>query len=197
MSRESTTDSVLGMTLNLMTAAILAGLVLATVNYFTQERREKNEAEFKRQALQEALPDAASFAAVEGAEGEPESYRGLGPDGELVGYVLEVITRGYEGKIEMMLGVDSSLTIVNFQIVKQRETPGLGDRAREEWFRERFRGLSVGSLEVVKQAQAGKVEAITGATITSRAIADAFNEQVERLERLVQAGAEEPQEDGE
>ena len=174
--------------LNLMWAATLSGLILATLNYFTQPIRERNEAEFKEMARAAVLPRASRFEPIEGfAEGH-EWFRGFSEGEELVGYVVPVKKRGYEGHIEMMLGVDSSLAIVEFKLIKHRETPGLGAKAVEREFHDRFKGRRRGQLEVSKKAEEGKILAITGATITSRAIADAFAERLGQLETLALAG---------
>jgi electron transport complex protein RnfG len=180
-------DSVLTIALNLMWAATLAGLILASINFFTQPIRERNEAEFKEKARTAVLPQASSFDPIEGFAEGYEWYKGLDADAEFVGYVVPVKTRGYEGHIEMMLGVDPSLAIVEFKLLKHRETPGLGAKAVEQTFHDRFKGRKVDQLEVSKKAEKGKILAITGATITSKAIADAFAERLGVLETLAAA----------
>ena len=95
--------------------------------------------------------------------------------------------RGYEGHIEMMLGVDTALAITEVKLVKHRETPGLGAKAVEQAFHDRFKGRTADQLEVSKKGEEGKILAITGATITSKAIADAFVERLGELEMLAAA----------
>ena len=138
----------------------------------------------RARAMEQVLPAAARFEPIPGFPAGAEWHRGLDDAGQLVGYVLPVSTRGYEGHIEMMLGIDPSLAIVDFQIVKHRETPGLGAKAVEDKFRARFRGHTVDQLEVAKSPEPGKILAITGATITSRAIAVAFQKRLGQLAEL-------------
>jgi electron transport complex protein RnfG len=173
--------------LNLMWAATLSGLILAVLNFFTQPIRERNEAEFKEMARAAVLPEASRFEPIPGFAPGPEWFRGLADDGELAGYVVPVKNRGYEGHIEMLLGVDLSLAIVDFKLLKHRETPGLGAKAVDPEFHDRFKGRKADQLEVSKKAEPDKILAITGATITSKAIADAFAERLGELETLVAA----------
>lgn len=170
--------------LNLMWAATFSGLILATLNLFTQPIRERNEAEFKEMARAAVLPQASRFDPIEGFAPAHQWFKGFDDEGEFVGYVVPVKTRGYEGHIEMMLGVDSSLAITEFKLVKHRETPGLGAKAVEQEFHDRFKGRKADQLEVSKTAEEGKILAITGATITSKAIADAFAARLVQVETL-------------
>jgi len=180
-------DSLVTIATNLMWAALLSGLIIATLNFFTQPIRERNEAEFKELARAAVLPLASRFEPIEGfAEGH-EWFRGYDEQGNLVGYVLPASKRGYEGHIEMVLGVDASLAITEFKLVKHRETPGLGARAVEQQFHDRFKGRTADRLEVSKKGEGGKILAITGATITSKAIAEAFAERLAELQALAAA----------
>ena len=91
------------------------------------------------------------------------------------GYAVEVTpTTGFNGAITMMVGIDNEGKVLGISVVTQTETAGLGAVAAAttsagEAFRDQYVGLS-GSVSVTKDG--GEVEAITGATITSRAICD-------------------------
>lgn len=185
--RVTRSDSIPTIALNLMWAATLSGVILATLNFFTQPIRERNEAEFKERARAMVLPQANRFEPIEGFVEGHEWFRGFAADDAFVGYVVPVKKRGYEGHIEMMLGVDPSLAIVEFKLLKHRETPGLGAKAVDQKFHDRFKGRKVDRLEVSKKDEPGKILAITGATITSKAIADAFAERLAELETLAAA----------
>ena len=173
---------------NLMGAGLLAGIIIATVNFFTQPIRERNQEEQREEARREALPAAVNFEKLPGFQEGSEWYRGKNAAGQLVGYVMPVTTRGYDGKIEMVLGVDADLAITDFRILKHSETPGLGAKAVDEAFRSRFRGRKLGQLEVTKSPDPKKVLAITGATITSRAVASALDKRLARVAELAKNG---------
>jgi electron transport complex protein RnfG len=187
-ARRDREGTILGIALNLMAAGLISGLVLAVVNHFTQPIRERNEEMLRVRAMQEVLPAASRFEPIDGFTEGSEWFRGLDAEGRPVGYAVPVDTRGYEGRIAMILGVDNSLAIVDFRLIKHRETPGLGARATEEKFRERFRDRKAGQLEVTKRPEPGKILAITGATITSRAIAVAFDKRLRELASLAANG---------
>ena len=76
---------------------------------------------------------------------------------------------GFGGAIDMVVGIDAEGRVTGVAIVSMTETSGLGDNARKESFRSQFVGLS-GSAALTKDG--GSVDALTGATITSRAVAD-------------------------
>ena len=88
------------------------------------------------------------------------------------GYVVEVAPSGYGGEILLVVGVDSSCAVTGIQIVSHSETASLGanaaaDNAAGRSFREQFLGVT-GSLSVTKDG--GTIDALTGATMTSRAV---------------------------
>ena len=92
-----------------------------------------------------------------------------------------------------MVGVDREMKITGIKIAFQQETPGLGTRIEEvrkgdsaPWFQEQFRGKTLESLEVVRAADPERIEAITGATISSQAVANSVREAVEKLQNVIQ-----------
>jgi len=93
--RVTRSDSIPTIALNLMWAAVLSGLILATLNFFTQPIRERNEAEFKERARAMVLPQANRFEPIEGFVEGHEWFRGFAADDAFVGYVVPVKKRGY------------------------------------------------------------------------------------------------------
>ncbi len=184
-------STILGIALNLMAAGLLSGVILATINHFTQPIRERNEELMREQARKDVLPTASRFEPIAGFAAGAQWFRGFDEQGQLVGHVLPVTTRGYDGRIEMILGVDASFAITDFRVIKHSETPGLGAKAVEDNFRSRFRGRKLGELEVSKSPDPKKILAITGATITSRAIATAFDKRLGQLATLAANGFKE------
>ena len=172
---------VIRIALNLGAAGMLAGVILATVNYFTQPIRLENERIAQENARKMVLPAAETFQPIADLDGW---FLGLDGGGAKVGYVLPVVQRGYDGNIHMTLGTDKNFAVVDYKILKDRETPGLGAKAKEPFFHERFKGRTKDRLEVDKVPVEGKILAITGATITSRAIANGIKGQLETLEKL-------------
>ena len=97
--------------------------------------------------------------------------------------------QGYADRIELLLGLDPALeTITGLFILEQKETPGLGNKIIEPQWRNQFIGKQTDSwLTVVKTAETGKQEihAVTGATISSRAVAGIVNNAVAALKPVL------------
>jgi len=107
-------------------------------------------------------------------------YEGVGGDGEKAGYVVALSPEGYSGKIDMMVGISSAgETVTGMRVLRHTETPGLGAMAVRESFYGKFDGRSLTPLTVVKSAPGeNEIDAITSATITTRAITGAVNEAI-------------------
>lgn len=178
-------DSITRIALNLTVMALASGMILAVINHFTQPIRIANEEKMRAEAQRKVAPQqATSFEAIKGFSPDNTWYRGVDASGNRVGYVIPLKSRGYEGFIEMMLGVDTDHKIVDFVIVKHKETPGLGALAKEQPFRAKFVGRTVDRLEVSAKPEGDKIVAITGATITSRAVAKGLRETLKTLKEL-------------
>lgn len=159
----------LTVTLFLITA-VVAGL-LGFVNYLTEERIAAGQREKAKNAMQEVLP-AENYELLEAsAEGINAVYRA-----DDLGYVVDVTVNGFGGAINMMVGVDAEGRVAGVSIVSHSETASLGANCTREDFRSQFSGAE-GTLAVTKDG--GSVEALTGATVTSRAVTNGVNLAVE------------------
>ncbi|MBQ1801388.1 RnfABCDGE type electron transport complex subunit G [Lachnobacterium bovis] len=101
-----------------------------------------------------------------------------GKDGKTIGYVITVTAKdGSQGSITFSVGIKNDGTINGYSITASSETPGLGLKASEKEFSKQFNNKKVDKLEVVKQkpSQDNEIEAITGATITSKAVSNGCN----------------------
>lgn len=88
------------------------------------------------------------------------------------GYVVEVTPQASAGTIDMVVGVGADGTVTGVSIIDMSETSGLGANASKESFRSQYVGKS-GELAVSKDG--GEIDALTGATITSRAVTRGVN----------------------
>jgi len=166
----------------LFIAAAVTGLLVA-VNAFTAEPIENQLKKTRENTMREALPLAAEFTEVETEKSGSvvAVYEGFRKTDETVGFVIELIKPGYSGGIHMMVGISSlDDEITGMRIVRHTETPGLGARATNESFYKRFDGLPLSPLSVsrIPSDDKNKIDALTGATITTQAIVDAVNEAV-------------------
>lgn len=106
-------------------------------------------------------------------------YDALNSNGTVAGHVVKATGQGYADKIELLLGLDSEgTTITGLFILDQKETPGLGNRIEEDAWRNQYIGKSSNSpLVVIKgnSVNGNEIDAISGATISSRAVTDIVN----------------------
>ena len=127
---------------------------------------------------------------VEERSGQGGAYYVLkGEGGEPAGYVFLRTGPGLWGEITAAVGFDRGLeTLTGVDFLKQNETPGLGARIAEKWFREQFRGKR-GPFIVVGEgqpSQENEFDAITGATLTTNFVKDLLNGTVAQVKELVQ-----------
>ena len=121
---------------------------------------------------------AASFSDEKQIEKDGVSYTyydGLASDGSVMGYVFVTSAKGYGGDISVMVGVLGDGTVAGVNILSINETAGLGMNAKNQSFLDQFLGKS-GEIGVAKNNPSDtEIQALTGATITSRAMATAVN----------------------
>jgi len=150
--------------------------LLLYINTFTSEIVEdQNQAKIKG-ALEQIFPELTRF---EENEGISIIYKG----DSIVGYTFETSRNGYSGAIDILVGINKDYTIRDVAILSHTETPGLGSRITEEKFTGQFISLDSGNIALSKDG--GKIDAITGATISSRAVTEAIQEKmIEIIEKL-------------
>ena len=157
----------------LLICAVTAGL-LAGVNSITAPIIDELNAAKTQEAISAVLPggfdtEIADYADASGIVSKV--YQGAN------GYAVEVGPGGFDNTITMMVGIDNEGKVLGISVVNHTETAGLGavadaDPPKGIAFREQFMGAS-GSVSVTKDG--GTMDAITGATITSRAICVGVN----------------------
>lgn len=176
--------SVIKQALFLFTTTVIIAALLGVVHYVTEE---PIQAQLERELLlakQILLPSATTFETVDITKDSVPSVkmveRGLDISGSKVGYVVTVTPKGYGGEILIMVGFDASISLTSYRILKSNETPGLGDMAAKPEFTSRFEGWSGFPIDIVKNpAKETEVQAITGATITSKAMVQGINNAAE------------------
>ena len=171
MKKENNVMYVLRLALTLLIIAGVMAAALAGVNSVTAPIIEKLTYEKTQAAVSAVLPgggDTVDFPAMDLVS---KVYKGEN------GYAVEVTPSGFDNTITMMVGVDNEGAVTGISIIDHSETAGLGavaaaTTAAGEAFRSQFQGLS-GSVSVSKDG--GQVDAITSATITSRAVCAGVN----------------------
>lgn len=152
----------LGVTL--MIICIVAAGLLAFTNAKTEPIIAEHEQAQLEAALKELLPEAETFEPV--TEGEKVFYVAQ-KNGQDVGVVAVFPQKGFGGVMKLALGVDKDSKVTGFKVLQHSETPGLGARITEASFADQFIGKSTKD-----DFQVGEdVQAISGATISSRSVA--------------------------
>ena len=163
---------VLRLALILLAITSVVAAALAGVNSITAPIIEQLNAEKTQKAIEAVLPGGGDSVAFDDATGLVSVvYKGES------GYAVQVAPAGFDGAITMMVGVDFDGNVLGISVISHTETAGLGAVAAAttsagENFRAGFVGKS-GSVSVTKDG--GEIDAITGATITSRAVCVGVN----------------------
>lgn len=167
----------LKMVLVLFSVAIVSAGLLSFVYENTSKVIEQQKIQRVQRALRELLPQADRF------EEKEKDVLWIGYKGnKKIGIVFKIAPKGYGGPIETMVGVDllGKITGVRFASAAEglKETPGLGMRILEPWFIHQFKDKKEEDLYIQKEG--GKIQAITAATITSKAVTDGIREGLKK-----------------
>ncbi len=158
--------------LGLVLAAIslAVALVLSGANLLTKDLIKNTKDQNVKDALAKVLPaDEYKQLDIKAAPLPSEvleAYTAM-KEGKDIGYCIKLAPRGYAGPIVMLVGVGADGVVSGVTITEMKETPGLGTLAQNQKFLSQFLGGS-GTMKVNKDG--GKIESISGATITSRAV---------------------------
>ena len=171
MKTESIVMYVLRLALTLLAITAVVAAALAGVNSITAPAIDMLNAAKTQEAIEAVLPGGGEEVDF------PETALVSKVYASETGYAVEVTPGGFDNTITMMVGVDKAGSVLGISIISHTETAGLGAVAAEQSEKgETFRGQFVGmSGEVKVSKDGGEVAAITGATITSRAICAGVN----------------------
>lgn len=175
-------DSIWRLVIVLTCISLLAALALTGVYALTKGPIEQGQREKKEKALQAVLPDyegtVRDTVIVDADNEEIPVHLAIGKDGEFCGAGIETYTKkAFAGRFDLMVGFDAEGTIVNTEVIKAGETPGLGDKINKDkegngWALQ-FNHQNPKDFQLVVKKDGGDVDAITAATISSRAYCDA------------------------
>lgn len=188
MKTQSSALYILRLTLTLfLITAVVAGL-LAGVNSITKPLIAQRQADKLQSAIAAVLPGATVEETLTEVPDETGMVKTVYTTD--LGYAIEVAPAGFNGAVTMMVGVDAAGAVTGLSIVSHTETPGLGasaaaQNAKGNAFREQFLGATE-ALAVTKDG--GTVDALTGATITSRAVTSGVNAALACAAALSQQG---------
>lgn len=171
---------------------LVSGTLLGAVYEITKEPIRASKESAKQEAYRAVMADAAEFEtygafdADEAAEAlEKAGIKGCeirgaaaakAADGSEIGYVITSASKeGYGGEIEISVGILNDGTVTGIEILAINETAGLGMNAKTPEFKSQFSGVKTEKFRVKKDNPGGNIDALSGATITSRAVTGAVN----------------------
>lgn len=169
--------------ISLLVIFVAAGLILSYVFAKTSPVRYRAEVKEKEEALKKMAPEAEKIDEAGKwtiYEKENEYYEAK-KENKITGYIASTIGKGYSSYIKILVSTDPSIKIKSINILSHGETPGLGDEIEKEDFKKQFEGKALENLELVKVETKDKVQAISGATISSRAVTNGVKGAVKML----------------
>jgi len=177
------------MAFSLSLIAFGASACLGFVYELTKEPIALSVLNKKLNAIRQVVPDFSNDPNSEmfmlaTNEGDSLEIYPAKKDGVIVGYAVNTYTNnGFSGKIGLMAGFSPDGSIINISVLEHKETPGLGTKMAEPAFKDQFMGKNPGSFELRVKKDGGPVDAITAATISSRAFCDAIERAYNTLEK--------------
>lgn len=170
--------SIFQIAINLIITCLVSGLIIGLVYYFTAPIAAEKKEISKQESMRSLVSDADNFKAVP----DKEQWFTAEKDGKIIAYVVPGESKGYGGQIKMLVAVKPDGEVIDYSITTSNETPGLGDNASKEPFRNEFKGKKETNLTVTKDASdKDDIQAMTGATISSRAVTLAVKNAVHEV----------------
>lgn len=166
---------------------LVSGLLLGLVYQITLKPREAAAAKATNDAYKAVFEKASTFTPYKDFDSDKATalIKKAGYDnisitacveaddksGKGLGYVITVVTKSYGGNATLSMGVTNDGKMNGYKITDISDTPGLGMKSTEPTFMDQFKGITVGKYTVTKSTPGdNEIQAISGATITSRAI---------------------------
>lgn len=174
-------------TVSLFIICIIVAGLLSVTNAVTKEKIHENEVLSEQESMRSVCPDADTFdqTQISGVFAAKDSA------GNIVGYAVSTVANGYGGQVKVMTGIKDSQILSIDVYYNDDETPGLGKNTSNDSFTKGFAGLSTTPDITVSKDYSGDgqpVDAVTSATISSRAVVSAVNEAVTLYNEAVQGG---------
>ena len=187
MSEKQQKGSLLGQAWLVLCLALVFGGCLAAMELGLKERIRENQKNETFDQIDELVPGAGAVRSAYAPFGEG-IIKAVSDGGEHRGWVIGASGQGFADVIKVLIGLDTRAeTITGIYVLEQKETPGLGDYITDPGkFRKYYAGQPTAEpLEVIKREPAreekGKIKALTGATVSSKAVTGIVNERVNRF----------------
>jgi len=172
----------------LLVTSLISAFCLSLVSSLAKARIENNEKTAIERAIYVVAPAAKKVE--EKLTAGKTIYKLYDGQGNLIGYAFLAKGYGYQGEIKIICGLDKNLEkILGIEIIASSETPGLGAHINDSWFKKQFRGIKVLPRIVYskrKSRQDNEIQAISGATISSRSVVEILNKEITKVRKILQ-----------
>lgn len=142
------------------------------------------------------VEEISDYTTEEAGKWEPHEkhaeYFTIVKDGEEQGYLVETYGKGYSSYPQILVAIDNNMVVQKINVLSHGETPGLGDEIEVPAFKDQYRGKDLDHLVVIKGDTEDKIQAITGATISTRAVTEGVRLAVEMIEEMPEGEADAP-----
>jgi len=171
----------------LTTVCAVCAFLLAFISGLAKNKILANEQTKIESAIFKLSPSAKRIE--ETKINDSPLYKLFDKSNSLVGYAALISGNGYQGQIKLIAIADSSFnTIEGIQVIESSETPGLGAKINEDFFKKQFKGIKLTMpIECVKEktTKENEIVAISGATISSKAVVNIVNEKLLSLKQKI------------
>jgi electron transport complex protein RnfG len=193
-------------------AGFISGIIIISIYLLTFDTIKENKARELQDAVFKVIPGVSKMQKLHFSETENKLlavytdevdeemiFAGFDPQGKFVGYAIQGAGPGFQDTIKLLFGyrrTDSNIT--GMEVLDSRETPGLGDKIYKDLnFVNEFKNLPIESkikaVKIGKKTQANEIDAITGATISSKAIVKIINIAFKKWDKHIPSINNQPQ----
>jgi electron transport complex protein RnfG len=175
---------VIHMLVTLTIIGIISGALLSGISSWAAPKIEANRKAETERAIFVVQQEATKYKKVEKLDFE--LYEVFDEENKSLGYALPHEGNGFQGKIRLIIGLNKELTnVLGMEVLEQVETPGLGTKVTETPFTDQFINLvvtpQINSVKGIQPQNPNEVQALTGATISSKAVVRIINDGINRL----------------
>ena len=182
---------IIKITMPLVLIFIAAGVIMAVTYKYTYPVRFQAEKQEKEEALKEMAPAATDPIKPAGTwtvNNKPYEYYQATAGGRPVAYIASTAGKGYSSFIQMLVSLTPDMKISDVKVLDMNETPGLGDQVLEKSFLDQFKGKGLSQIVLIKGETKENIQAISGATYSSRGVTNGVKDAVQTLVEKYGAG---------
>lgn len=198
MNKSKDVKFIIKLSLILFSIVFISTILLTLCNYLTKDKIALIEEQYADDARRTVIADA-DFNAIDFSALDEDIINQIKPynpisvhkatiNDEFAGFCVNVAPQGFGGLINMIVGIAPDMSFTGVEIVSMSETPGLGAKAQDEKFTSQYSMNKKGELVCVKNVSSpaeNEINAISGATITSKAVTKGANDAMKIAEILM------------